>query len=343
MKRTAGRRDERGFSLIEATITLLLLTVAMALFYEMIIGSLKASMFTESHNDLNVMGQRVTNGIHTEIAQARLVFQEDSTGTAYRSLFTAALPSGVAVRSTSRMPIIDQTNTTFGTDPGPNSITNRTGNSLILVRQLSPISVTWDHDANGATATIQFLADRFQFVYYFLRTNNARNFGGLGYYIEPMQATSQIFANYFQLNGITTNKAQVCTNVRNAGLTMAWDPGKAVSAPAFYNISAAGALSGNAAPTFTVTAKSMLPEFAGGRVSGKMEYSVAPNSSTTFNFLDTVPRYATAASNFPEGLEVQIVGASGSRKVMTRLVLASNYSRNYSSQEATVTSSARGF
>ena len=334
---------ESGMSLIEVSVTLLLLMVSMALFYDMIQSSLRASLFSEGHNDLAAIGQRVTNAIHTEVVQAKLVFQEDSTGTPYRDKFVAALPSGTAVLANSRMPIIDQNNTTFGVDPGPNSITNRTGNSLIVVRQLSPINISWDHDNNAGTANINFLADRYQMEFFFLRSNTRRSFGGLGYYLEIMQANTQIFGDYFQLNDITINKTQVAAGVRSAGITMAWDPGKTIATPAFYNIDVSGTMSGNVNPTFTLSVKSLMPEFTGGRVSGKMDFSVAPNPTTAIFFKDPVPLYATASTGFPQGLEFQIIGGSGSRKVLSRLVVASNYSRNTYSQEASVTSSARGF
>ena len=334
---------ESGLSLIEVSIALLLLTVAMALFYEMILSSLRASMFSEGHNDLAAIGQRVTNAIHTEVMQAKLVFQEDSTGTAYRDRFVAALPAGTAVLPSSRMPIIDTNTTSFGVDPGPNGIANRTGNSVIVVRQLTPLSISWNHDANAGTPDISFLADRYQMEFFFLRSNTRRSFGGLGYYLEVMQANTQIFADYFQLNDITVNRAQVAAGVRAAGVTMAWDPGKTIAAPAFYDIDGSGAMSGNTNPAFTLSVKSLMPEFTGGRVSGKMDFSVAPNPTTTIFFKDPVPLYATSSTGFPQGLEFQVVGGSGSRKVLSRLVLASNYSRNTYSQEASVTSSARGF
>jgi prepilin-type N-terminal cleavage/methylation domain-containing protein len=340
----AGRNRESGLSLIEVSVTLLLLSIAMALFYDMILSSLRASMFSESHNDLSVIAQRVTNTIHTEVTQAKLVFQEDTLGIAYRDKFNTSLPSGTTVFSNSRMPIIDQNTTIIGVDPGPDSITNRTGNSLLIVRQLSPLSISWDHDANAGTANITFLADRYVFEYYFLRSNTRRDFGGLGYYLEVMQAKSQEFGDYFQLNDITTNKAQVAAGVRSVGgITMAWDPGKTLAAPGFYNIDVSGAMSGNASPTINLTVKSLVPEFAGGRVSGKMDFSIAPNPTTTLKFKDAVPMYATSSTGFPQGLEFQVVGSSGSRKILTRVVLASNYSQNCSSQESSVTSSARGF
>lgn len=327
--------------MIEALITLVILLISMAVFYEMILGSLRSGMFAESRNDLTVIGERAVNAIQREIAQARLILEENSAGTGYRTMFTGALPAGTTVWTNSRMPIIDQNTTIIGADPGPNSITNRTGNSLIVVRQLTPVSVNYDHDANAGTADIAFLADNYEFQFYFLRSNNTRNFGGFGYYVELMKARSQVFADYFQLNGVGTNKAQLIQRLRTT-IPRAWDPGQPAGT-AFYNLTATGTLSSTLLANFTLTTQSMLPEFKGGRVSGTMEYSVGLNASTPMVVNDPIPLFATANSNFPGGLEFQIVGTSGTRKVLTRLVLASWYNRQFNSREASVIASARGF
>jgi prepilin-type N-terminal cleavage/methylation domain-containing protein len=338
------RTGERGMSLIEALITLVLLGMAMAIFYEMMLSSLRAGMFSESRNDLATIGQRAANAIHTEVIQAKLIFQENAVGTAYRTRIAAGLPAGVAAIAGSRMPIIDQNTTIIGQDPGPDNIATRTGNSMIVVRQLSPLAVPWDNDNNVATPNVSFFVDRYQFEYYFLKSDPRTNFGGLGYYLDVMQGTSQVFADYFQINSIAVNKAQVAANARTAGnILMAWDPGKAITDPAFYDMSAAGVFTGNTTPVFAMTVKSLAPEISGGRVSGRMSYSVAPNPTATIKFKDPVPRYATGTANFPQGLEFQIVGGSGSRKILTRLVLASNYAGSSNSQESIITSSARGF
>lgn len=339
-----ARDSERGMSLLEVSVTLLLMSMVMSVFYEMILAGMRTSMFAESHSDLSSIGQRAVNSVHMELIQAKLIFQEDTLGAAYRDRYVTYLPGGVSVAPNSRMPIIDSSATVIGTDPGPNNITNRTGNSLLVVRQLTPITVPWDHDANVNTADVNFLADQYQFEYYFLRRNTTRSFGGLGYYLEVMMATSQVFADYAQINDITTNKAQIAAGARSVGGNlMAWDPGKSLATPAFYNISVAGALSSNTTPAFTLSVKSLFPDFAGGRVSGAMEYSIAPNPTASITFKDPVPLYATSGSGFPNGLEFQIVGQSGTRLIATRMVLAANYNNNFSSQEAAVKSSARGF
>ena len=338
------REKERGFSIVEATVTLVLMLVAMAIFYDMMIGASRAGMFHESRNDLVVISQRAVNSIQTELSQSKFVFEENSLGTEYRNLFVNGLPVGVSVWAGSRLPIVDAATGTLGPDPGLNGIANRTGNSLMLARQLAPVAVAYDHDANALTPDVSFLVDRYEFQFYFLRANPARNFGNLGYYLDLVRAKSQIVADYIQLSGVGTNRAQLVQRIlANTPITMAWDPGKAIAAPAFYTLAGDGALASASPTRFTVTTASLCPEFTGGRISGKMEYSVSLNTSASMAMRDIVPLYATAGGTFPGGLEFQVVGAAGTRKIWTRLVLASWYANQFNSQQASVITSSHGF
>ena len=342
----ARARGQAGMSMLEVLVTLILAFVIFSILYELVFAATQVGMLTEGLNDLSTLGQRAVNTIQTDVRQAKLVFQEDAIGTSYRTLFTSALPPGMTVWTGSRMPILDANTTVIGPDPGPNNITNRTGNSIIVVRQLSPIAIPYDHDANAATPNINFMADRYQFDYYFIRQDTTRKFGTLNYALDLMQAKSQIVADYYELNGVTVNRAQILTGLRaqSPAITLAWDPGKALAAPAFYNVNAAGTLTSNTTPVFTVTVASLLPEFKGGRVTGAMNYSVGLNyNAATFKVNDVSPAYATANSNFPGGFETMAVGPLSSRKVLARLVLAVESRRQLRSQESLVITSAHGF
>jgi prepilin-type N-terminal cleavage/methylation domain-containing protein len=335
---------QRGLSLIEAMITLAILLVAMTAFYQMMIGASRAGMFSESRNDLVVISERVVNAIQEEARQSKLVFEENSVGTGYRTLFVSGLPAGMSVWANSRLPLIDAATTTLGPDPGPNGIAQRTGNMLILARQLAPVPVPYDHDANAGTADVSFLVDRYEFQLYFLRANSARNFGNFGYYLDLVRAKSEVFADYVQLSNVGTNQAQLIQRVLAATpIRTAWDPGKAVNAPAFYTLAGSGSLTAASPSRFTVSTTSLCPEFAGGRIAGAMEYSVSLNSNTPMATRDVVPLYATASGSFPGGFEVQVVGGSGSRKILTRLVLAAWYGNQFNSQQASVITASHGF
>ena len=88
------RVGQRGLSLIEAMITLVLLTIGMAVFYELMISASRAGMFTESRNDLAVISERVVNTIQTEVTQSRLIFEDNAVGAGYRTLFVERPPAG---------------------------------------------------------------------------------------------------------------------------------------------------------------------------------------------------------------------------------------------------------
>lgn len=339
------REREQGLSLVEVLIVLLLMTLLAGIFYEVLIASSRTNMFSESRNDLTVIGQRIVNQIQTEVLQAKLILEEGTLGNGYRTLLTSALPPGVSVWTNSRMPLIDANTSLVGPDPGPNNIATRTGNSMILIRQLSPVSISYDHDGSISTPLIEFIADRYEVQYYFLRPNTLADFAGFGYYLELMQAKSQTFADYFQLSGVGAGGPQVVQGLRNLSppILMAWDPGKAINAPAFYDLNANGSMTGNSSPSFVLTVNSMMKEFAGGRVSGRMGYSVALNADTPMAIKDQVPLYATASSNFPGGMEFLVVGPARARKVLSRLVLAASFSNQFNSQDTSTITSTRGF
>lgn len=353
--------NKNGFSLIEVSVTLLLLTVVMFIFYELIIGSMRASMFMESHNDLTVLGQRVVNTIQTEVVQTKQLFQEDTIGNGYRTLFSP----GAVAWTDSKLPVFD-----IGiTLPGPPEVfvpaeldpdasgDTFAGNSLLLARQLEPVEFSVDHDqtepipgtclANAVTPNVQFQGDRYRFQYYYLVPNTLRSFAGKGQYLDLMEAQSQVFADYFQLNNLPDCLLpQAVDGLLAAGINIAWDPGKDAGV-AFFTLVAGGGLVPTANPPFILEKnKTMLPELRGGRISGKMEYSVGYNSSSIssplFKFPDLVPLYAQEDNNFPGGLEFKVVDNAGVKKMLTRVVLLSQHSGNMESQANFVITSYNG-
>ena len=156
------RKSERGFSLMEVTVVLALVTMIMIVVYSMMEETLRTAMFNESHNDLAAMTQRGVNTLQTEMLQTKTFFQENAFGQGYRSALQLA--AGTPVWTNSLLPIIDPATVVL-----PDSAGNRyTGNSLLIARQLSPLPIMIDHDSDRSTPDIQFLADRYVFEYVFL-------------------------------------------------------------------------------------------------------------------------------------------------------------------------------
>jgi prepilin-type N-terminal cleavage/methylation domain-containing protein len=337
------RHSEKGFSLMEMTVTLAIVSVIMIVTYQLIEQTMSATMFNESHNDLAVMSQKAVNTIQTEVMQAKLVFENDTAGNEYRNAL--AFSTTPSVWTTSLLPVIDPAATTFT----PDGATERyTGNSMLLVRQLPPLSIMYDHDGKAGTADIEFLADRYTFQYFYLR-KTTNSFAGSGQSADLMRAISEQYADYFQLKGVTAKPGTLVSKLIAAGMKQAWDPGKPLNA-AFYKLS--GATDGTFdsainAPTIPIAqTKTMLPGLFGGRISGRMSYSVVFPKPTGPAFpipqpLSVFARPDASLPGYPAGFEVKIIGPSRNRQVLTRLVLMAQYGRKYEAQQASVSTAAR--
>jgi prepilin-type N-terminal cleavage/methylation domain-containing protein len=323
---------QRGFSLIEITVTLGVVSALMLIVYSILDQTLRASMFNESHNDLIIMSQRAMNTLESETVQARQVFQEDTDGTAYRSALQ--IPTRYPKWTPSLLPIV-QTDDTMA----PDTTTRYTGNSYFIVRQLEPISIFYDDDGNSHTPDIEFLADRYRFEYFFLSTNSSRKFSSSPYTLDLMQSTSVEYADYFQLSNLARSDVQaIGAKLSTAGITRAWNPGQPIGS-AFYAIPANGNFaSAINNPTIDIGSTiSLLPELRSGRISGRMDYSVAFGS---YKLPIRTAIYGPAITP-AAGFEAKVTGPAKSRKVMTRVLLMARYGVNtYEAQQGFVTTSA---
>jgi prepilin-type N-terminal cleavage/methylation domain-containing protein len=341
------RRHERGFSLVEMTVVLAIVSALMLIVYSMLEDTLRTTMFNESHNDLAVMTQRAVNTLQVELLQTRVSFEENTLGSSYRAALQ--IPASIPRWTTSLLPVSQTSSSLLNPDT---AATRFTGNSLLLARQLAPLSVMYDHDANAATPNIEFLADRYRFEYFFLSPVASRGFANTGVTLDLLQSTSIEYADYFQLSSLSTQQlARVVPRIQAAGLTRAWFSGQPRNA-AFFDLS--GATDGvfNAAVANAVIdirgTTSLLPGLRGGRITGKMDYSVAfvPDSPRTpFPLrmpINVYARLSAALPRFPAGFEVKIAGPAGNRQVVTRLLLMSRYSATtYESQQGFVTTAVR--
>lgn len=340
------RRAERGISLMEITIVLAIVSALMIGVYRMIEETLSTTMFVESHNELAIMTQRAVNSLQTEVLQSRLLFEEDSLGTAYRGAL--ALPVGVRVWSDSLLPVIDA-----GTVVAPDvAAARRTGNSLLLVRQMPPLSLSVDHDSNTSTPPIEFLADRYRFLYVFLLEDTGRSFANAGYTLDLVSSASEAqYADYFQLSGLGSATGPVVAQLIAAGISRAWNPGQAPNS-AFYELAPAvsGSFSGPVGdPEIAMaTPRSLLPGLRGGSIMGKILYSIAFNPAAPaapYPLRIQISQFAqpdATRPGFPAGFEAKIVGPAGNRQAMTRIVAMSNYNvRSFESQQAFVVTATR--
>jgi prepilin-type N-terminal cleavage/methylation domain-containing protein len=339
-------REQRGFSVIEMMVVMAVVSGLILIVYSMVDQTVHMTMFNESHNDLTVMTQRAVNAMQTEVVQSRTVYEENTVGSDYRAALTPA-PSNVW--TTTRLPIL-QDDPLLAPDTGTGT-SRFTGNSLLVARQLAPLSVLYNDDGNNGTPDVELLVDRYRFEYFYLSRDTSKSFSGAGFLLDLKEAISEEYVDYFELSSLGTSKLRrAVPRVQAAGFTRAWNAGQPI-ASAFYDL--AGATDGTfnapiTSPTIAVAKTvSLFPELRGGRVSGRMSYSVAfiPSSGAPYPLKAPIASYARpdpSLPGFPAGMEVKIVGPQGTRKVMTRLLMMAHYrARSYETQEGFVTSSAR--
>lgn len=331
MRHPYAFKDQRGLTMVEVMVGFLLFTVISLTMHQLLIGTTTANGFLEGRNDLTTFGQRVVNELRGSVAQSRMLFEDDTIGGEY--LAKLVIHDDWPVAAGSRLPVIDQTGNLEPDTTG----NDRTGNSFLSVRELEPLLVMVDHDNDSSTADVEFLADRFTFEYVYLSENTSRDFARTGSYLDLVRGQSRIYANYFQLSGLSSlAKTQAGAALAAADVNFAWNPRQPHSS-AFYRIQSSGLLS--ARPNHNINVKqetaSLLPEFVGGRVHAALNYSVAPQTPA-YDVPDTVSLFANATSDFPGGFEVQICGPSGARRILMRLVLLSDQHKNVSSHSNTV-------
>lgn len=334
------RHSQRGFSLMEITVVLAIVSVVMILVYSLIEETMQVTMFNESHNDLAILSQSAVNALQAEVVQTKLAFEEDATGSAYRAALT--MPGDVTVWADSLLPVFAAAG-----QIEPDPVSQRfTGNSLLVARQLEPLTITYDDDGSGLTPEVEFLADRYRFEYVYLARTGVKSFSGSGMSLDLMMSTSGEYADYFQLSSMSAAAtSRVVQKLAAAGLSRAWNPGQALN-NAFYTL--AGAVDGtfdaplNAPAIPVVQTKSLLRGLMGGRISGRMDYSVAFGQFPILTPVRVFAQPDPSEPGFPSGFEVKIAGPARNRQVMTRLVLMSHYGvKRYESQQAFVVTAAR--
>jgi prepilin-type N-terminal cleavage/methylation domain-containing protein len=335
-------RNQRGFTLMEMLVVTALSAVIMIIAYNLIDDAMKTTLNVESHNQLSQIAQRPINSILTEVYQARIIFQNDAIGTSFLTRInnTTNIPTAQAILTDFTLPTIDTTATTFAPDTAG---TPRVGNCLLVLRQLPPLPINYTVGAS----TISFPADIYRLELYYMTRNTTRRFNpASSSTYDLMMWRSVPFADYQQLLTVKgpafvqSQWTSIINGLSAQGITVAIDSSGASQAnAAFYTIGTtlnSLTLAANQAITRDVL-RSVIPEISGGSIGGKINYTVAYTASATaLSNRDPVPKYAaldSAKPNYPGGLEIKVIGAGVSQKILLRLVVLSSYAANRTDSE----------
>ncbi|MEO8034990.1 MAG: hypothetical protein ABI837_11215 [Acidobacteriota bacterium] len=232
--------------------------------------------------------------------------------------------------------------------------------------------------ARGTAVLATFNADRYLFEYFYQIDNTARKFSSAAFitspdhYVDIMRARSEIVADFSQLTVDTTDltlaqKQKIAaaftaagsatcqslvrdqndpTGFTNCAIAKAWNANAATTATGFYDFDSDLVMTVEATPTLAIRKVStLLPELRGGRISGRMDYSIGSKFGVFASPLrHAIPLYyTTTAAPTDAGFEVKITGRPGSQTILTRLVMMSFYGVNkFDSQDGFLITSIPG-
>lgn len=320
---------DRGFSLIELMAVCLAMSVIMGTSIAVFTHSVKVGVQLESSDNLKNYGQFAVNAAKLPLQQSRAIFQDDAYG---RALWGQLNWSGHTPIAGTRLPVIRETGSLSPSEIGDATSpfdSTAVGNALLFTESMGHIS------AGG------YWIDRYRLRGYYLTKADSMKMMGKSYAYDLIEWVGPTYLDYTEMAGAP---GAVFSDAVAQGYTLAWNAQATSLDSTVWDVSAGGSLAAQAAPTLDpVTCHSATHVFGDG---GDTRYAVAFNTVDHYPIQDAVPAFGSAHASgdgFPNGFEVMVVGPTGGRKILLRLVLvAEGYGGRYSMAN-TVIASSRNF
>lgn len=382
-KRTSGGKVE-GFTLLEMTIVVVMVVIMCGLLYQVTLRTMEASEYATAFNHLAISAQRVSNEMMEDLVTAKELFEDRTsidTGRNrgveyYNALDLSAKPP---IDST-KLPVIEP-NEVFSADT---AALQKTGNCLMFIRTepAYTVQVAYKQDLiSGDFLMREVSIDLYRIVIYYL-TKERGEIAGIPHLLDMVRWESIRFADKAQVEAVAIRDPTPADNVRmqsnliehlvslpvHERVSYCWDASKLIDSAIFEFVSES--VSGETVYKIADNPEAMPvtispPPVPAGYVdvskyrpyellfdSAQRKVSVSWNTSTfatgsTFKSSVAVPKFGLnnlTGDWFPNGFEVQAVGQSGSRQILTRIVLAKETSfRHVAAHDATTIISTRDF
>ncbi len=317
---TTGTRAESGMTLVEVMITLTVLAILMGVIARSQLTVSQANSTMAAANKVSLQTQEAVSHVHADISMARKMYEDDVLGRSYLARIQVVNISGLgvlAIAPTSRLPTIEP----LGEFNADAVASPRTGNCIFMAEEMAP------HDtlaSDGKTYRINI----FRLVGYFVMRHGTPAALNLSRF-DLVRWESEAFADYTTLTAIGSVAARqevVADLLATAKIDYAWDPIKNAD-QAFY------VLSTDVSPTPDGTITIPASQHSSAREDRRPKvyfrpYVAALASNNTLIGENAIPKFAVkidatvdpAGVGFPHGFEVKIIGPSGARKVLVRLV-----------------------
>lgn len=315
---------ERGFTLIEAMVSLAIFSVLALVISTFIIDSQKVNFTVEAQTDASLMGQQGLDDLRWRLEQSRRLL-DGGSGMLPLVDLSAAPPAAGEIR----LPKIEPNGALT-----PKAVDKKTafeqgsvGNAVFFVEALQP----YREPRTGR------LVDLYRFVLYYVAKHegDGQKFAHMPFCLDVVRWESVVYADFQQLDSLDDElETSMVNGLAAKGIGFAWDAGSPAEA-AFTRL-AGGRMQRPPEPRHRIAQASATSAFPGigrgQRIAGVIGYSVAPNDGEV-PIRNKVPKYAQPADGFPNGFEVLIAGPGHGRKVMVRLVIAAETHGRFYSRE----------
>jgi hypothetical protein len=302
-----------GFTLLETLVSLPMVTLLGAAVNGTLGATTNADRYLRAVRKVTAEGEAVAYEIYDLVSASRRLFQADDVGNGYLD----ALDLGAEpLLAGARLGRIDETHPLLPDDAGD----PRTGNVLLFAVESDPLPCL----ADEATGRLRYV-DAYRFVCVYPRQTDVRVMGAGAkahdlcvWHSRPYPSAGQAGA----IADLAERRSVVRDLVDRYGCTWLWDAGAAAPS-AFYAADATGTVSSLPDPAPVIERDPLLGALGGRLVRHRVQ--LAPTE-------DTWQRRAVLGADDPEdwqpnGFEVKMVGASGSRKVWIHLVVEADASR----------------
>lgn len=302
-----ARSRERGFTFLEVSFVLAIVVLLSMVIERTIAATQEADRFLGAVRRATERGEKTGYEVLNEVSASRKLFQGDSTGNDYLDALDL---SRAPLLSSSRLPIFDETG-----ELGPDvSGDPHTGNVLLFAREGSPVSCV----ADPGEKKIRFV-DMYRFVCVYASETTRQLVSDDGPARDLVLWQSIPYPSYSEIMGIedVTERRNVAADLcSRLGHDLAWDPNAAVE-DAFYTLDALGAIAVLPESTPVIDED---PDASG---MGRFVYAglqLARTSASSYRRRAVFTR-DDPADWVPDGFEIKVVGASGSRKVWLHLIV----------------------
>ena len=304
---TARMRSSGGFTLLETMFALALLTILSLVIQQTLTTTNQTDRYLAAVQRATERGELLGYEVFDLADSSHKLFQGDDVGLAY--LDALVLDRHPPIPK-ARLPLIDEENDIGPDVPG----LPRTGNVLLFIEETDPLECMADADAQATR-----LIDLYRFVCIYPYETTRTVITGQKQSRDLVLWISRGYPSYAQVAAIEDEderRSVVADLHESHGYDELWDPNAPV-AKAFYLTDALGTIASQPVD------KPQIPQDVDRTEPGRLVYAntqLARTDPTRHAYRAVLTRDDPAVWE-PDGFEVKIVGASGSRKVWIRIVV----------------------